>query len=302
MAAGGADQLTKKAWFHVDMDGLDAIFRGHGLSYDGATDRFYTSAVENSLAFFEEQRVRATYFVIAGDLDNAEKRAAIASVAKAGHHVACHGHRHLYLNRVTTAEKRDEIFTGKKKIEDALGVTCTGFRAPGYMIDFEAIALLGEAGFRYDSSIFPNADFRKRLEMSHIPLEPFEILPESGLLELPMPVLASFLPPFHPCYSLFLSRAYFKVCLNAFRKRRNHLQLLFHLTDFADQLPLPGGLKMSIYTANVFSRQAKMDFMRDAVSGVRKYFSLTTSEEFVAGWKHAVAVRQSPAALRTAQV
>lgn len=286
MTTTNLPQQAKKAWFHVDMDGLASIFQGHGLSYDRASDPFYTSAVENSLSFFAAQKIRATYFVITADLENPEKRAAIERVVKAGHHVASHGYRHRYLNKSNAREKREEIFRSKKLIEDTLGAPCIGFRAPGYSLDFESLELLGEAGYKYDSSIFPNYEFRQRLGLQRLFPEPFAILPDAGLLELPMPYVGPFLPPFHPCYSLFFGRGYFNFCLNAFQRQRNYLTLLFHLTDFADQVSLPGGLKMNIFTTNIFSRPAKLDFMRGAVASVRKHFSLTSSEDFVSGWPH----------------
>ena len=65
-----------RAFYHVDMDGLDAIFKASSKTWPGGPDRFYTSAVDASLAFFDAQRVRATYFVIVQDLDDPLKRAA----------------------------------------------------------------------------------------------------------------------------------------------------------------------------------------------------------------------------------
>jgi carbamoyltransferase len=242
--------------------------------------------VDNSLAFFAQQDVCATYFVIAADLENPEKRAAIERVVRAGHHVASHGYRHRYLNRIAGAEKREEIFRGRQLIEDTLGVPCVGFRAPGYSLDFASLELLGEAGYKYDSSVFPNYEFRQRLGLQRLFPEPFAILPEAGLLELPLPYIGPFLPPFHPCYSLYFGRGYFRACVNAFQREGNYLTLLFHLTDFADQMSMPGGLKMNLFTTNIFSRQTKLEFMRDVVAGVRKHFSITTSEDFVSGWPH----------------
>jgi carbamoyltransferase len=266
------------------MDGLDAISRAHGRTYDEKSDRFYTSAVENSLAFFAEQRVHATYFVIAADLENPEKRPAIESVVRAGHNVACHGYRHRYLNRISAAEKREEIFTGKKRIEDVLGVECIGFRAPGYSLDFDSLGLLGEAGFRYDSSVFPSYEFRQRLGLQRLFPEPFTIWPESGLVELPMPYVGPYLPPFHPCYAFYLGRGYYNSLLRAFGRKHNYLTLLYHLTDFADPVSLRGGLGMQLFTNNFFSRQSKLDFLRELMKPLREGWLCTTSEELVRGW------------------
>src|SRR5688572_12078096 len=110
--------LHKKVCFHVDMDGLDAIYQAHGQEYAEPRDDFYTSAVANSVRFFHEQGITATYFLIARDLDDPAKREAVHEVVRAGHNVACHSLNHRYLNRLATPEKREEIFAGKARIED----------------------------------------------------------------------------------------------------------------------------------------------------------------------------------------
>ena len=145
------------------MDGLDAIHRANGSAYGGGRDEFYLSAVDNSLAFFEAEGMRATYFVIAADVDDPDKRAALARVVAAGHGIASHGLHHAYLDRIDRDGKHAEVVTSKAKIEDALGVPCHGFRAPGYSIDFESLEMVAEAGYRYDSSLFPTYEFRQRL-------------------------------------------------------------------------------------------------------------------------------------------
>jgi peptidoglycan/xylan/chitin deacetylase (PgdA/CDA1 family) len=236
------------------MDGLDAIYQGHGTAYSCERDEFYISAVDNSLAFFEDEQVTATYFLIARDLEDPAKRDAVGRIVRAGHHIACHGLNHRYLNRISRAEKYEEIVSGKKKIEDALGVACLGFRAPGYSVDYESLEILRDAGYRYDSSIFPDHSFKKRLGMQRLFAEPFLLFPEDGFAEIPMPYVGPLLPPFHPCYAFYLSRFYFKACLNAFKKNHNYLTMLFHLTDFATPQKLNQGLRLNIFTNNFFSK------------------------------------------------
>ncbi|MGH7818646.1 MAG: polysaccharide deacetylase family protein, partial [Candidatus Binatia bacterium] len=233
-----------KTWFHLDMDGLDAIYEAHGRVYGGGRDAFYESAVRRSLEFFAAEGVRATYFVIARDLDDPLKRAAIEAVVRAGHPIACHGFHHRNLRLLDRAGKTVEVVDSKRKIEDALGVACEGFRAPGYSIDFESLELLRDAGYRYDSSIFPVYAFRKRLGLQRLFPEPFLLFPEERLFEVPQPSVAPFLPPFHPCYAFYLSELYFRASLRRFRRRHRYLTLLFHLTDFADRQHLRDGLRL----------------------------------------------------------
>lgn len=266
------------------MDGLDAIYQGHGQTFRGSRDDFYLSAVENSLAFFEEQKTAVTYFLIARDLDDPVKREAIQHIVDAGHRVACHGLRHLYLNRISAHEKREEIFSSKRKIEDALGLACEGFRAPGYSIDWDSLQLLRDAGYRYDSSIFPNQTSKERLGMQRLFAEPFMVFPEDRFFEVPMPFVGPLLPPFHPCYSFYLSGFYFQLNLNAFKRHHNYLTVLFHLTDFASKQKINQSFKLNIFTNNFYSRKTKLSFLKQLLGQVRRDFSLTTTEEFLARW------------------
>ncbi len=275
---------VSKAWFHVDMDGLDAIYQGHGLPYNLARDDFYTSAVDNSLSFFAQQGVMATYFLIARDLDDPHKRPAIERVVDAGHRIASHSLNHKYLYKITSDQKREEIFASKQKIEDTLGVACEGFRAPGYSIDTESLHMLSEAGYRYDSSVYPNYAFRKRLGINRLFPEPFALFPENNFFEIPMPSLGLGLPPFHPCYAFYLSRWYSHLALRAFRKRFNYLTYLFHFTDFADPQPHNHGIKLNVFTNNYFSRDCKLRFLAKLVKPIRDHFEITTTEEFLSDW------------------
>ncbi|HEX7072094.1 MAG TPA: carbamoyltransferase N-terminal domain-containing protein, partial [Rhodothermales bacterium] len=277
-------QCAGKAWFHVDMDGLDAIYQAHGREYDRDRDDFYTSAVANALTFFGEQDVRATFFLIARDLDDPRKRAAIDAVVASGHRIGCHGLRHRYLDRSTLAEKREEIFDGKRKIEDALGVPVAGFRAPGYSIDHQSLALLRDAGYRYDTSIFPNHAVRKRLGIQRLFQDPFLMYPESGFFEIPMPDLGLWRPPFHPCYAFYLRRPYFEYALRRYAERSRYLTFLFHLTDFATPQVLKGDFGLRFYTNDFFSAESKRAFLTKLVGSTRQRYDITTTEEFLAGW------------------
>jgi len=266
------------------MDGLDAIYEAHGQSWSGGRDDFYLTAVDNSLAFFEREGMRATYFVIAKDLDDPAKREAIGRIVRAGHKVASHTLNHLKLNQLPLAAKREEIFSSKHKIEDALGVPCLGLRAPGFSIDFESLELARDAGYRYDSSVFPTYEFRKRLGIQQLFPDPFKLFAEGDFFEFPLPSFGPGLPPFHPCYAFYLSGAYARLGLNSFRKRSNYLTLLFHLTDFAEKQPIKQSVRLNLFTNNYFSGRGKLKFLHTLVEPVRRDFEFTTTEDLLAAW------------------
>jgi len=277
----------KTVCFHVDMDGLNSIYKGHGYEFSETTDRFYLTAIDNSLSFFEEQGITATYFLIASDLDDREKLNRIKVLVRAGHKIACHGLNHRYLFRLTTKGKREEIITGKKKIEDTLGIPCHGFRAPGFSIDYESLTIIQESGFLYDSSLFPHYHFMKRLGIWRLLPEPFFIFPQNGLFEFPLPSLGPFLPPFHPCYAFYFSRYYYFYCLKKFFNQYNFLTLLFHFTDFADPQKLGSNFRLQFFTNNFFSTHTKLSFLRTLMEPFAQDFRFVTSENFVQEWSSA---------------
>jgi carbamoyltransferase len=266
------------------MDSLETIYGAHGLTFTGDADAFYTSAVENSLQFFAMENIIATYFVVASDLQSPAKRRAIETIVTAGHKIACHGSRHRFLHKLDSQEKHKEIVAAKATIEDTLGCPCQGFRAPGYSIDFESLDILANSGYRYDSSVFPNYKLRTRLGVQRLFPEPFLLFPEYSFFEVPLPYLGPLLPPFHPCYAFYLTKLYFKLGVNLFKKHHNYMTLLFHLTDFADRLKLEQNFKLNVLTNNFFSKSKKIAFLRGLIKKLRKEFSFMTTEDFLENW------------------
>jgi polysaccharide deacetylase family protein (PEP-CTERM system associated) len=62
------------------------------------------------------------------------------------------------ITRLSRVEFREDIRRAKVAIEDAAGVAVIGYRAPTFSVVREtlwSLEVLAEAGFRYDSSIFP---------------------------------------------------------------------------------------------------------------------------------------------------
>lgn len=281
----GAAHPTSRAWFHVDLDGLDAIHAAHGRRWDGGPDAFYASGVDRSLRFFAERGITATYFTIAQDLDHGDKRRALQRIVAAGHHVASHSLTHPVLHRASSAEKRREVFESKARLEDALGVEVQGFRAPGYSVDLESLELLREAGYRYDASIIPSRTFKQRLRVERLWPEPFDFFGDGSLLELPMPYVGPWLPGFHPAFAFYLRRPWHRDQLRRFASRRRYLSYLFHLTDFADQVGDLPDWRLSVFTNNWFRGDEKERYLHALVDDVREFFpSFTTSEALVAGW------------------
>lgn len=79
-------------------------------------------------------------------------------IADAGHEVACHGYLHQRVALLQRDAYRQDIRRAKALLEDQAGQPVIGYRAPSYSITRQtawAFDELIEAGFHYDSSIFP---------------------------------------------------------------------------------------------------------------------------------------------------
>ena len=275
--------MNKKAFIHVDMDSLESIYEVHSKKLDKNGDDFYLTAVDNSIDFFDEFGVKATYFVVARDLEIPVRKTAIQKIVGAGHNVASHSVSHRFLRDIPLGEKKTEVVRSKQMIEDATGTEVLGFRAPSYSIDYDVIQILGEAGYRYDSSISPDFKTRSIIQINRLFQDPFVIAPSHNLIEIPMPSLEPIRFPFHPSYSFVLSRFWHNFGLKRFASRWNYMTYLFHLADFSEIQNLDSGLKIKIF-ANDRPWARKQRFLRTIFKPVLNQFEAVKTEDFVLDW------------------
>jgi polysaccharide deacetylase family protein (PEP-CTERM system associated) len=108
------------------------------------------------LELFAARRCRATFFTL-GEVA-AELPARVREIAAAGHEVASHGLHHLRVGRREPRRFRAELERAKKGLEDLLGQSVDGYRAPEWSLREVAnprLHTVAELGFRYDSSLAP---------------------------------------------------------------------------------------------------------------------------------------------------
>jgi polysaccharide deacetylase family protein (PEP-CTERM system associated) len=111
---------------------------------------------ERILDLLDEQGVSATFFCLGWIAER--NRELIRSIHKRGHEVACHGHMHQVISNQDPAAFREDVARAKDILEDCIGRSVIGYRAPTYSITSRtlwALDILEDLGFRYDSSIFP---------------------------------------------------------------------------------------------------------------------------------------------------
>ena len=175
-------------YFHVSAF-ADSISRSdwskHTLRVELNTQRL--------LDLFDEHRVRATFFVLGWVAERVT--GLVREIASRGHEVACHGYSHQLVYEQSEAVFREETLRSKMLLEDVIQSPVRGYRAASYSItkrSLWALDILAEAGFEYDSSIFPV--HHDRYGIPDAPKYPYRLTTphERSLIEFPLST-ASFL-------------------------------------------------------------------------------------------------------------
>ncbi len=108
------------------------------------------------LDLLDESSVQATFFVLGWVAERSPQL--VRDIAARGHEVASHGHTHRLAYRLGPEKFRADVYRAKRSLEDLLGRPVQGFRAASWSVvdtSLWALDILIEAGFLYDSSIFP---------------------------------------------------------------------------------------------------------------------------------------------------
>lgn len=276
------------ATVHVDLDGAQEIYEGHGWGYPYADDNIFESGMRHFLDFCGENDVRATLFVIARAVRDPRKRALLDEAVRAGHEIASHSLTHEYLTQLDLSGKRKQIAESRELLEHELGVPVTGFRAPGYRIDRDSLELLAECGYVWDSSVWPTAKYARVLGVGIESLvRPHCPVAGSDFVEWPMPDFRPFPLPFNPSYALVVGDWLFRLGLRRFHSKQLPLSLLFHLIDVADPLPRDRlrGLSSKIFTLSQVSAPAKRRRCQGMLDQVRAAYRIRTTGDAIAEWR-----------------
>jgi len=153
-------------------------------------DELPTQAVVNNTQWFlqilGEYNVKATFFIL-GEVAR-QFPALVKEIYNLKHEIGVHGFWHRQLFKLTPAEFKKEISDCKKMLEDLTGQPVVGHRAPAFSIvpcTKWAFDVLCEAGFSYDSSVFPISG--KRYGWPDFPKNICSVKAKSGTIaEAPM--------------------------------------------------------------------------------------------------------------------
>jgi peptidoglycan-N-acetylglucosamine deacetylase len=141
----------------IDLDEIVHYGRIHGMP-SVQRDIVFERAVPRLSDWARQRSIPLTWFVVGMDVTtDVGNRGAVAQLAAGGDELGCHSYSHPYdLTRRSFSEMRREVEQGVASIERAApGTKVSGFRAPGYLVTDTLLDLLREAGFAYDSSVFP---------------------------------------------------------------------------------------------------------------------------------------------------
>ena len=122
-------------------------------------DSFKTRVSKNThvlLDLLEKNNVKATFFVLGWVAKRYPEL--VKDIDQCGHEVASHGMSHKLIYKQTRDEFRKETFESRDILENIIQKKVLGYRAATYSITKQslwALDILCEAGFKYDSSIFP---------------------------------------------------------------------------------------------------------------------------------------------------
>ena len=138
-------------WFHI----LETSGTPDLRSWDSLPSRLEQN-LRVLLELLAEAGVKATFFTLGW----VGKRfpGVLREAAGQGHEIASHGFGHQIVLSLSRLQFREDIRAAKCALEDATGTQVEGYRAPGFSITREnlwAFEEIVEAGYSYDSSIFP---------------------------------------------------------------------------------------------------------------------------------------------------
>lgn len=141
--------IDLEEWFHANYH--DDVF--------DPQKTYEVRIVQNTkrlLALFKEHQAKATFFVLGYVAEQHPQL--IREIAAAGHEIATHGYAHQLVYQQTPTEFKADVSRAKKLVEDIMGQSIKGYRAPSWSITSKSLwawDILADLGFVYDASVFP---------------------------------------------------------------------------------------------------------------------------------------------------
>ncbi|MFN7920580.1 MAG: polysaccharide deacetylase family protein [Bryobacteraceae bacterium] len=254
---------SRLASVSLDLDNKWSYMKTRGDERWASFPSYLPVVVPRILDFLDRRRLKITFFVVGQDAVIEENKAALASIAKAGHEIGNHSfHHEPWLHLYSPTRIRGELSRAHLAIRAATGAKPVGFRGPGYSYSDETLKALVEMGYDYDASSLPTflgplarayyfftsglpAAERKKRDLLFggwrnglLPLKPYQH-GDGALLEIPVTTMPGLRTPIHPSYVLYVSEwssalamTYFRAGMRACRAAGVAPSVLLHPLDF----------------------------------------------------------------------
>jgi polysaccharide deacetylase family protein (PEP-CTERM system associated) len=169
-------------WFHI-LDVPSAPALAEWSSLPSRVEKNFSKLMD----IFSEEKVHVTCFVLGWIGERFPQL--VKEAAARGHEIASHGYGHRLVYEQSREDFYEDVRHARLLLQDIAGAPVSGYRAPGFSTTEQTpwfFDVLAEAGYQYDSSVFPAA--RGHGGMRDGRRDPHRIGNGDGILEVPITV------------------------------------------------------------------------------------------------------------------
>ena len=204
--------------------------------------------------------LKATFFVLGWLAERLPNL--VREIRARGHEVGSHGYSHALCGQSSNEDLREDFAKTRKLLEDIIGATIYGYRAPSFSISDDILRMIADAGYLYDSSynsfgmharygnvslngnrrtgiaynIFPGF---YELAISNLPFSSFPILGTLGLFR------HSYLPWGGGAYFRLIPAPVFRLGVREILRQQQAYLFYIHPWEVDPDQPRPAGISVS---------------------------------------------------------
>ena len=106
--------------------------------------------IDKYLEILSLHNIASNFFVVSEIAESINST--LREIAQEKHEIGSHGFNHVRPITISISEFNNDLDRSKKSLEDIIGNSVEGYRAPCFSINRQRLDLVQEAGFSYDSS------------------------------------------------------------------------------------------------------------------------------------------------------
>jgi polysaccharide deacetylase family protein (PEP-CTERM system associated) len=221
--------------FTIDVEDFFQVQAFAGVINPEDWDQYRLRVEDNTyriLDMLSKKNIKGTFFVLGWVAKKCPQ--IVKRIADEGHEIASHGMSHQLIYNQSKAVFKKETIDSKSLLEDLCQKEVIGYRAATYSITEAskwALDIIYDAGFKYDSSIFPITHDNYGMQLKDI--DPHILTTDTGnkLIEFPISVYRFFgknIPVAGGGYFRLFPYALTKTLLNRVNKSNRHFLFYLH--------------------------------------------------------------------------